>query len=116
MKKETAIKGSKGEIVLYRMQGGRTELGVRLVADTLWLNQKQIAELFETERSVITKHVRNIYKSGELVENSVCAKFAHTADDNQVEVLSGLVEGEMIITSGQINLDNNSVISVVKHK
>ena len=83
MKKETTIKGDKGEIVLYRTQGGRTELGVRLDADTLWLTQKQMAELFATERSVITKHVRNICTSGELEENSVCAKFAHTAADGK---------------------------------
>jgi hypothetical protein len=83
MKKETSIKGNKGAIVLYRTQGGRTELGVRLEADTLWLTQKQIAELFETERSVITKHVRNIFKTGELKERAVCAKFAHTAADGK---------------------------------
>ncbi len=83
MKKETTIKGSKGEIVLYRTQGGRTKIDVRLEADTLWLNQKQMAELFETERSVITKHVRNIFNTSELAENAVCAKFAHTATDGK---------------------------------
>ena len=84
MKKETAIKGSKGEIVLYRMQGGRTELGVRLEADTLWLTQKQIAELFETERSVITKHVRNIFVSGELEEKSNVQKMHIAGSDKPV--------------------------------
>jgi hypothetical protein len=83
MKKETTIKGNKGEIVLYRAQGGRTELSVHLEAETLWLTQKQMAELFETERSVITKHIRNIFKTSELKEGSVCAKFAHTATDGK---------------------------------
>jgi len=83
MKKETTIQGNKGEIVLYRMGSGRAEIRVHLEADSLWLNQKQLAELFDTERSVITKHVRNIFKTGELKENSVCAKFAHTAADGK---------------------------------
>ncbi|MBU0597339.1 virulence RhuM family protein [Patescibacteria group bacterium] len=52
--------------------------------DTVWLTQKQIAALFGSERSVITKHIRNLVKSGELSEKSVCAKFAHTAEDGKV--------------------------------
>jgi hypothetical protein len=84
MKKETTIKGSKGEIVLYRTQGGRTKIDVRLEADTLWLNQKQMAELFETERSVITKHVHNIFTSGELVQESNVQKMHIAASDKPV--------------------------------
>ena len=51
--------------------------------ETLWLTQKQLSELFQTERSVITKHLGNIFRSGELDKLSVCAKFAHTADDGK---------------------------------
>ncbi len=51
--------------------------------ETIWLTQAQIAELFSTERSVITKHLRNIFNSGELAKTSVCAKFAHTAADGK---------------------------------
>ena len=49
----------------------------------MWLNQKQLSVLFSTERSVITKHLRNIFKEGELEQESVCAKFAHTAQDGK---------------------------------
>ena len=80
--REGAVAG-KGEIVLYQTSDGKTALDVRLEQDTLWLSQKQLAVLFQTERSVITKHLRNIFRSGELDENSVCAKFAHTAEDGK---------------------------------
>ena len=68
MAKQTAITSGKGEIILYRAPDGRAALDVRFEEDTLWLTQKQIAELFATERSVITKHLRNIFNSGELDE------------------------------------------------
>ena len=54
--------------VLQIAMPGRAALDVRFEGDTLWLTQKQIAELFATERSVITKHLRNIFNSGELDE------------------------------------------------
>jgi hypothetical protein len=65
----------KGEIVLYQSPDGKTSLEVRLDGDTLWLSQKQLSDLFQTERSVITKHLGNIFRSGDLERNSVCAKF-----------------------------------------
>lgn len=78
-----APEAKHGEVVLYREPSGRIDLQVRLEADTLWLSQKQIAELFAAERSVITKHLRNAFASGELQRESVCAKFAHTAEDGK---------------------------------
>ena len=51
--------------------------------DTVWARQDQIAELFGVDRTVATKHIRNILKDAELDENSVCANFAHTADDGK---------------------------------
>ena len=56
---------NKGKIIIYKSSKG-PELEVRLKDDTVWLNQAQIAMLFDTERSVITKHLRNIFKSDEL--------------------------------------------------
>lgn len=56
---------------------------VRLEEETVWLTQKQISQLFDTERSVITKHINNVFNIGELRKNSVCAKFAHTATDGK---------------------------------
>ncbi|MBU4263181.1 MAG: virulence RhuM family protein [Proteobacteria bacterium] len=72
-----------GEIILYQSEDGRAALDVRLQDETVWLSQKQLSSLFETERSVITKHINNIFRAEELVEKAVCAKFAHTAADNK---------------------------------
>jgi hypothetical protein len=56
---------------------------VRLDRDTVWLTQAQMAELFGRERSVITKHVRGVFREGELEAKSVCANFARTAEDGK---------------------------------
>jgi len=72
---------SKGRIVIYKARDRHIQLDVKLEKETVWLTQKQIAELFTTERSVVTKHLRNIFKNKELEYNSVCAKSAHTAAD-----------------------------------
>ncbi|MCX6145563.1 MAG: virulence protein RhuM/Fic/DOC family protein [Ignavibacteriales bacterium] len=73
----------KGEIIIYRTEDGATHIDVRLEQEMVWLTQKQMATLFKTERSVITKHIRNIFRDKELRENSVCAIFAHTASDGK---------------------------------
>lgn len=68
---------NKGEIILYQTQDNQIALEVRFEEDTVWLTQKQIAELFGTKRPAITKHLINIYKSGELIENSTCSILEH---------------------------------------
>ncbi len=73
----------KGEILLYKTPDGRSALEVKLENETVWLTQKQMASLFEAERSVITKHIRNIVKTQELQVDSVCANYAHTAEDGK---------------------------------
>jgi len=73
-----------GAIVIYQTQDGQSALDVRLKDETLWLTQKQIASFFETERSVVTKHINNAFRTDELDEKSVCAKFAHTAADGKI--------------------------------
>jgi hypothetical protein len=71
------------EIVLYQAPDGTVRLDVRLEKETVWPTQKQMSVLFGTERSVITKHLRNIFASGELDGDSVSAFFAHTAADGK---------------------------------
>ena len=70
-------------IVIYQDSTNNPAISIKLENETLWLTQKQIAELFDKDRSVITKHIKNIFEEGELVENSVCAKIAHTANDGK---------------------------------
>jgi len=72
-----------GEIILYQSEDGESVIDVHLKNETVWLTQKQLAELFETERSVVTKHINNTFKTGELIKDAVCAKFAHTASDGK---------------------------------
>jgi len=64
------------QVILFQAADGQVSLDVRLEADTVWLSQAQMAELFGRERSVISKHIGNVFKEGELVPESTCAKFA----------------------------------------
>jgi len=77
-------KSQKGKgLVIYQTKKGDVELRGDFSNDTMWATQAQIADLFNAERSVVTKHIRNIFKDNELDKDSVCAKFAHTADDGK---------------------------------
>jgi len=73
----------KNQIVIYETPDGKQRVDVRFENETAWLSQKRIAELFEVDRSVITKHLGNIFSTGELEEKAVCANFAHTAEDGK---------------------------------
>jgi len=77
-----------GEIVLYQAPDGSVKLNVRLERETIWLSQKQMALLFDTERSVITKHLRNIFQSGELEEKSNVQKMHIPGSDKPVAFYS----------------------------
>lgn len=78
MKKE-----QKNETIIYQTKTGAIELKRDVKADTVWASQSDIANIFDIERSVITKHIRNVLKDQELNEYSVCAKKAHTAPDGK---------------------------------
>ena len=81
--------GDKSELqqfsnfVIFQTEKGKVNIDVFFKDDTVWLTQKLISQLFEKNRSVITKHLKNIFLDEELTENSVCAFFAHTADDGK---------------------------------
>lgn len=77
-------KNHNNETIVYQAKTGAIELNKDIDADTVWATQTDIAEIFNTERSVITKHIRNILKDKELNVKSVCAKMARTADDGKV--------------------------------
>ncbi|MBW2103225.1 MAG: cell filamentation protein Fic, partial [Deltaproteobacteria bacterium] len=64
-----------GEIILYQSLDGKAALDVRLKGETLWLNLNQMAGLFERDKSVISRHLRNIYKTGELSRKATVAFF-----------------------------------------
>ena len=69
------------QIIIYKTENGETAIDVKLVNDTVWLTQSQLAELFETDRTSLVKHIKNIYKTGELNESSTCAKIAQVQNE-----------------------------------
>ncbi|MBI4262584.1 virulence protein RhuM/Fic/DOC family protein [Candidatus Uhrbacteria bacterium] len=71
-------------IVIYKDARGDVQLRADVQKETIWATQAQIAELFGVDRTVVTKHVRNVFKDKELDPKSVCANFAHTADDGKI--------------------------------
>ncbi len=77
------IRNSTVDFLVFTKDAGEDGIEVRVQNHDVWLTQKAIAQLFDVERSVVTKHLKNIFESGELSEESVCAKFAQTADDGK---------------------------------
>lgn len=71
------------EIIMYQTDDGLTKIEVTFDGDTVWLSIDQMVELFQRDRSVIGKHIRNIFKEGELRKEAVWAKFAYTASDGK---------------------------------
>jgi len=70
----------KGEIVIYKTPQNEVELKVKLEQETVWLSLDQMAVLFNRDKSVISRHIRNVFQEKELDKNSVVAKFATTSD------------------------------------
>ena len=78
------MENEKGNVVIYQSKDGHTRIEVKMEQETVWLTQAQIAELFGTQRPAITKHLKNIFDSNELDENSVSSILEHTARDGKV--------------------------------
>lgn len=73
-------------IVIYQTADNQTQVEVQFEGETFWLNQYQLANLFQTDRTSILKHLQNIYASGELVEKATCAKFAQVRQEGKRKV------------------------------
>lgn len=69
------------QILIYQTPDGETAIDVKLTGNTIWLNQYQLTELFDTDRTSLSKHIKNIYHTGELQEDSTCAKFAQVQNE-----------------------------------
>ena len=81
MKKKKKIPDN--QITVYQTPDGKINIEVLYANENIWMPQKRMAELFDADRSVVTKHLKNIFSSNELQEDSVCAIFAHTARDGK---------------------------------
>ncbi len=73
------------KIEIYKSKDNQIELQVQMDSDTVWLNQRQMAELFGRDRTVITRHISNIFKENELDKSKVCAKIAHPTQHGAIK-------------------------------
>lgn len=94
----------KGEVIIYQSPDGQTELDVRLEGDTVWLSQAQMTHLFQRDRTVIGRHIANIYREGELDKDTSCAKIAHkvvnTGNDALQDYYTSYYNLDVIISVG----------------
>lgn len=96
----------QGEIILYQPDEA-VKLEVRLEDETVWLTQEQIADLFGTKRPAITKHLNNIYKSGELDIDSTCSILEHMGNDGKQRYTTKYYNLDAILSIGyRVNSKN----------
>jgi prophage maintenance system killer protein len=79
-------KMDENKIVIYQTEDGQTQIDVRLENETVWLTQAQMAELFETDRTSIVRHINNIYRVDELDREATCAKIAQVQTEGKRQV------------------------------
>lgn len=86
MKKKKPDNPQKSQILLYQTEDGQTRLEVQLQKDTVWLSLNQMAELFQRDKSVISKHIKNIFEEGEISLDSTVANFATVQSEGDRQV------------------------------
>ena len=77
------IQLDNSQIIMYQTENGLTKIEVTLENETVWLSKNQMAELFQRDKSTISRHIKNIFEERELDKNSVVAKIAITAADEK---------------------------------
>jgi hypothetical protein len=87
-KKLVNLENSFTEFLLYKAPSGAVKVEIFLKNENIWLTQEKIAMLFGVDRSVITKHLKNIFESAELDKEATCAKFVHTAFDGKFSIFN----------------------------
>lgn len=90
----------RGNIVIYQTKDGKTSIDVKLEDETVWLTQAQMAELFQKDRTVIGRHINNVYREGELERDITCAKFAHMGTDQDQTYETKMYSLDVIISVG----------------
>lgn len=106
-----------GEIIIYQTSDGSAALDVRLEKETIWLTQKQIAELFGTKRPAITKHLKNIFALGELEENSTCSFLEHVGNDGKQRYQTTYYSLDAILSIGyRVNSKNATQFRIWANK
>ena len=92
--------GTNNQIVVYQTADNQTQIEVHMENETVWLTQAQMAELFQKDRTVISRHIRNVFNEGELEEQSTCAKFAHMGNDGLQQYETVMYNLDVIISVG----------------
>ena len=92
--------GTNNQIVVYQTADNQTQIEVHMENETVWLTQAQMAELFQKDRTVISRHIRNVFNEGELEEQSTCAKFAHMGHDGLQQYETVMYNLDVIISVG----------------
>ena len=90
----------RGEILIYQTEDGHAALEVKLDHETVWLTQEMMSRLFEKDRTVIGRHIRNIYQEGELDKEGTCALFAHMGASGVQEYFTMHYNLDVIISVG----------------
>ena len=88
------------DIIIYQTEDGEIKLDVKMEKETVWLTQAQMGELFQKDRTVIGRHINNIYKEGELEKHITCAKFAHMGSEGDQKYETTLYNLDVIISVG----------------
>jgi hypothetical protein len=93
---------SKQELIIYAAEDGQTRVEVRMTGDTVWLSQAQMADLFQRDKSVISRHISNIYEEGELTPEATVAEYATVQNEGERQVQRAIEHYnlEMIIAVG----------------
>ena len=84
---EEAMIVEYNQVEIFESSDGEISLEVHFIDDTVWLTQRQMADLFDRDRVTITRHLSSIFKEGELEKTSVCSNFEHTATDNKKYII-----------------------------
>lgn len=90
----------QNQVLIYQTEDGEIKLDVTMENESVWLTQMQMSELFQKDRTVISKHINNIYKEGELEKSITCAKFAHMGSEGDQQYQTTLYNLDVIISVG----------------
>lgn len=97
------------ELIIYQTEDGKTKIDVHMENETVWLSLDQVAELFQRDKSTISKHIKNIFAEGELTREAVVANFATTATDGKTYQVARLddylrmTDSEVLQNAGSVS-------------
>ena len=95
--KKMQIRNSTADFLVFTKDSGSDSIEVRVQDHEVWLTQKSLGQLFDVDRSVITKHLKNVFQEGELDETTTCANFAQVADNGRTYAIHGNTAAEVIM-------------------